>query len=115
MGSVLGLARAAPPCRPVQQPTDPLLPQVPALPPFPLPPQYDVTPPAPAPGGLTPVPPGYKQLLPALPVGSLPVDRVFAKGRLDLLTSRAWMLGNPPDLVKQIVDLSVATGGRLCV
>ncbi|KIZ01619.1 hypothetical protein MNEG_6346 [Monoraphidium neglectum] len=58
--------------------------------------------------GLLPTGEEYTQALPALPVGTLPIDKLFSKGRLDLLTSQAWMQGNPDHLVKQIIDLSVA-------
>ncbi|KAG2498214.1 hypothetical protein HYH03_003965 [Edaphochlamys debaryana] len=40
----------------------------------------------------------------------LPLDKVFIKSRLDLLTAQAWLAGNPPQMVNQIVDLSIATG-----
>ncbi|EFJ49032.1 hypothetical protein VOLCADRAFT_104477 [Volvox carteri f. nagariensis] len=40
----------------------------------------------------------------------LPLDKIFIKNRLDLLTAQAWLEGNPPQLVNNIVDLSIATG-----
>jgi hypothetical protein len=43
-------------------------------------------------------------------MGTLPVDQLFAKGRLDLWVAQAWMDGDPPELVQKIVELSVASG-----
>ena len=36
--------------------------------------------------------------------------QVFAKGFLDQLTSKAWLLDNPPELVREIVERSVISG-----
>jgi hypothetical protein len=52
----------------------------------------------------------YLQPLPKLPMGALPVDQLFGKGRLDLWVAQAWMDGDPPELVQKIVALSVASG-----
>ncbi len=47
---------------------------------------------------------------------SLPLDKIFIKSRLDLLTAKAWLAENPPGMVSQIVDLSIATGeGARCM
>ena len=43
-------------------------------------------------------------------MGALPFERLFAKGRLDVWSARAWAEGDPPDLVARIVALSVASG-----
>lgn len=52
----------------------------------------------------------YVQPLPRLPMGPLPFDQLFAKGRLDLWVAQAWMEGEPPEMVQKIVQLSVASG-----
>lgn len=40
---------------------------------------------------------------------SIPLDKVFIKQRLDLLTAQAWMT-NDPAMTQQVVNLSVASG-----
>ncbi|WIA34758.1 hypothetical protein OEZ86_013065 [Tetradesmus obliquus] len=52
----------------------------------------------------------WSQIVPTMPAGDLPLHKVFVKSQLDLMTANAWMAGNPPNLVQQIVDLSMASG-----
>ncbi|KAF6256141.1 hypothetical protein COO60DRAFT_1531108, partial [Scenedesmus sp. NREL 46B-D3] len=52
----------------------------------------------------------WSQTVPTMPAGDLPLHKVFVKSQLDLMTANAWMAGNPPNLVQQIVDLSMASG-----
>eukprot|EP00879_Flechtneria_rotunda_P001855 GHRR01002023.1.p1 GENE.GHRR01002023.1~~GHRR01002023.1.p1 ORF type:complete len:570 (+),score=126.11 GHRR01002023.1:3309-5018(+) len=60
--------------------------------------------------GILPDSTSWSQTVPSLPAGDLPLQKIFIKGQLDLMTANAWMAGNPPNLVQQIVDLSVASG-----
>ncbi|KAF8061371.1 ITIH5 [Scenedesmus sp. PABB004] len=50
------------------------------------------------------------QEVPTLAAGELPLQKIFAKSQLDLMTANAWMAGDPPAMVRAIVDLSVASG-----
>lgn len=54
--------------------------------------------------------PWTSQPLRASAAGSIPLDKVFMKQRLDLLTARAWLHNNRADLVQPAVDYSVAIG-----
>jgi len=40
----------------------------------------------------------------------LPLDKIFIKTRMDIMTAQAWLANNPPHMVEPVVNLSVATG-----
>lgn len=49
----------------------------------------------------------YAVKMPVTPAGSVPVERVFLKQRLELLTSKGW-LQDSPEIMGQVVALSTA-------
>lgn len=51
----------------------------------------------------------WDQEVPVTSAAAIPLDKVFVKQRLDLLTAQAWLSSNPA-MQQQVVNLSVATG-----
>lgn len=49
----------------------------------------------------------YSVKMPVLPAGNVPVERVFLKQRLEILTSKGW-LQDSPEIMAQVVQLSTA-------
>lgn len=47
---------------------------------------------------------------PALPPGPLPLHKLFVKSMIDVLTAKAWLADDPPDLKQKVIDLSVTSG-----
>ena len=49
----------------------------------------------------------WTQMVNTTKAAFIPLDRVFVKQRLDILTAAAWLQDNDPQLVQQIVNLSI--------